>query len=327
MITIYLKQYNKIIRNADTKLFDELGYDDILWIDMMEPTIKEQRAVESFIEISLQTRQQVEEIESTSKYSETENAIISNSNFFIPTGDSFVVEPVSFIISNEGVLVSVRNAESRTFRETEKRLQMNYRSYSTGYHIFISLLEVRIDYDADLVELIAKQVASLSKDIAAEDSIDREVLYRISALQESSMLLRENLFDRQRVLSSILRSERFPNDIYPRLQLMIKDVNSLINHADFSFQRLDYIQDAALGLINIEQNDVVKIFSVAAVIFMPATLIASIYGMNFKVMPELDWQIKIGESFTLPAGYLFAIGLMILCSALTIWYFKYKKWL
>jgi len=141
------------------------------------------------------------------------------------------------------------------------------------------------------------------------------------------MLLRENLFDRQRVLSSILRSERFPNDIYPRLQLMIKDVNSLINHADFSFQRLDYIQDAALGLINIEQNDVVKIFSVAAVIFMPATLIASIYGMNFKVMPELDWQIKIGESFTLPAGYLFAIGLMILCSALTIWYFKYKKWL
>ena len=247
MITIYLKQYNKIIRNADTKLFDELGYDDILWIDMLLPTIKEQKAVENFMEISLQTKQQVEEIESTSKYSENENAIISNSNFFVPTGDSFIVEPVSFIISNEGVLVSVRNAEFRTFRETEKRLQMNYRSYSTGYHLFISLLEVRIDFDADLVELIAKQVAALSKDINSEDSIDKEVLHRISALQESTMSLRENIFDRQRVLSGILRSERFPNDIYPRLQLMIKDVNSLINHADFSFQRLDYIQDAALG--------------------------------------------------------------------------------
>ena len=165
MITIYLKQYNKIIRNADTKLFDELGYDDILWIDMLLPTIKEQKAVENFMEISLQTKQQVEEIESTSKYSEDENAIISNSNFFVPTGDTFIVEPVSFIISNEGVLVSVRSAEFRTFRETEKRLQMNYRSYSTGYHLFISLLEVRIDFDADLVELIAKQVAALSKDI------------------------------------------------------------------------------------------------------------------------------------------------------------------
>ena len=327
MITIYLKQYNKIIRNADTRLFDELGYDDILWIDMLLPTIKEQKAVENFMEISLQTKQQVEEIESTSKYSENENAIISNSNFFVPTGDSFLVEPVSFIISNEGVLVSVRNTEFRTFRETEKRLQMNYRSYSTGYHLFISLLEVRIDFDADLVELIAKQVAALSKDINSEDSIDKEVLHRISALQESTMSLRENIFDRQRVLSGILRSERFPNDIYPRLQLMIKDVNSLINHADFSFQRLDYIQDAALGLINIEQNEIVKIFSVAAVIFMPATLVASIYGMNFHAMPELDWVYTFPDGTTVPLGYLFAIGLMILFSAGTIWFFRYKKWL
>ena len=327
MITIYLKQYNKIIRNADPKLFDELGYDDILWIDLLNPTIKEQKAVEGFMEISLQTKQQVEEIESTSKYSETENAIISNSNFFVPTGDSFVVQPVSFIISNEGVLVSVRTAEFRTFREAEKRLQMSYRSFSTGYHLFISLLEVRIDYDADLVEMIAKQVAALSKDINSEDSIDKKVIHRINALLESTMLLRENIFDRQRVLSGILRSERFPNDINPRLQLMIKDVNSLINHADFSFQRLDYIQDAALGLINIEQNEIVKIFSVAAVIFMPATLVASIYGMNFHAMPELDWVYTFPDGTTVPLGYLFAIGLMILFSAGTIWFFRYKKWL
>ena len=327
MITIYLKQYNKIIRNADPKLFDELGYDDILWIDLLNPTIKEQKAVEGFMEISLQTKQQVEEIESTSKYSETENAIISNSNFFVPTGDSFVVQPVSFIISNEGVLVSVRTAEFRTFREAEKRLQMSYRSFSTGYHLFISLLEVRIDYDADLVEMIAKQVAALSKDINSEDSIDKKVIHRINALLESTMLLRENIFDRQRVLSGILRSERFPNDIYPRLQLMIKDVNSLINHADFSFQRLDYIQDDALGLINIEQNEIVKIFSVAAVIFMPATLVASIYGMNFHAMPELDWVYTFPDGTTVPLGYLFAIGLMILFSAGTIWFFRYKKWL
>ena len=327
MLTIYLKQYNKIIRNAEPELLDNLGYDDILWLDLLSPSIKEQKAVENFMEESLQTRQQVEEIESTSKYSENENSIISNTNFFIPKSDgTFDVEPVSFIISNEGVLVSQRTAESRTFRETEKRLQMNYRSYSTGYHIFISLLEVRIDFDADLVELVAKQVAKLSKDINTEDTIDKEVIHRINALQESTMVLRENFVDRQRILSNILRSERFPNDIYPRLQLMIKDVNSLINHADFSSQRLDYIQDSALGLINIEQNEIVKIFSVAAVIFMPATLIASIYGMNFHFMPELDWVWQIGE-MTLPLGYIFAIGLMVMASGLTIWFFRYKKWL
>ena len=327
MITIYLKQYNKIIRNADTELFDDLGFDDILWIDMLQPTIKEQKAVENFMEISLQTKQQVEEIESTSKYSESENAIISNSNFFVPTGESFEVEPVSFILSNEGVLVSVRQAEMRTFREAEKRLQMNYRSFSTGYHILISLLEVRIDFDADLVEMVGRQVSALSKTITKEDSIDKDILLRLSTLQERTMVLRENIFDRQRILSGILRSERFPNDIYPRLQLMIKDVNSLISHTDFSFQRLDYIQDSALGLINIEQNEVVKIFSVAAVVFMPATLVASIYGMNFRIMPELEWVYTLPNGWELPLGYIFALGLMVLASGLTMGYFRYKKWL
>ena len=327
MLTIYLKQYNKIIRNAEPELLDNLGYDDILWIDLLSPSIKEQKAVENFMEESLQTRQQVEEIESTSKYSENENSIISNTNFFVPQGDSFSVEPVSFILSNEGVLVSMRGTESRTFREAEKRLQMNYRNYSTGYHILISLLEVRIDFDADLVEMVGRQVSALSKDINREDSIDKEVIHRINTLQERTMILRENIFDRQRVLSGIHRSERFPNDIYPRLQLMIKDVSSLISHTDFTFQRLDYIQDAALGLINIEQNEVVKIFSVAAVVFLPATLVASIYGMNFKFMPELDWVWTLESGLTIPVGYIFALGLMILASVITMGFFKYKKWL
>ena len=300
MITIYLKQFNKIVRNADVKLFDELGYDDILWIDLLSPTIKEQKAVENFMEINLQTWQQVEEIESSSKYSETENAIICNSNFFMPYTDNFAIEPVSFIIA-EGVLVSVRNAEFRTFTEAAKRLQMNYRAYATGYHLLVSVLEVRIDYDADLVEALAKNIAVLSKEVSTSEHIDREILKRISHLQENTMLIRENIFDRQRVLSGIQRSERFPNDVYPRLTLMIKDVNSLINHADFSSERLDYLQDTALGLINIEQSNVTKIFTVAALFFMPPTMIASIYGMNFTHIPEVHWRL----------GYPFALGLMV----------------
>ena len=316
MITIYLKLYNKIVRNADVRLFDDLGYDDILWIDLLSPTIKEQKAVENFLEINLQTRQQVEEIESSSKYSETENAIICNSNFFIPNPEAFSIEPVSFIIT-EGVLVSVRTSEFRTFTESAKRLQMNYRAYSTGYHLLISILEVRIDFDADLVEALAKNIATLSKNMNLSEHIDKETLKQISHMQENTMLIRENIFDRQRILSGILRSERFPNDIYPKLQLMIKDVNSLINHADFSSERLDYMQDTALGLIIIEQSNVTKIFTVAALFFMPPTMIASIYGMNFESIQELRWQY----------GYEFALGLMVLVSALTYLFFRWKKWL
>lgn len=314
MITIYLKQFNKIVRNADVKLFDELGYDDILWIDLLTPSIKEQKAVENFMEINLQTQQQVEEIESSSKYSETENAIICNSNFFMPYTETFAIEPVSFIIA-EGVLVSVRNAEFRTFTEAAKRLQMNYRAYATGYHVLVSILEVRIDYDADLVEALAKNIAALSKEVNISEQIGRETLQRISHLQENTMLIRENIFDRQRVLSGIQRSERFPNDVYPRLTLMIKDVNSLISHADFSSERLDYLQDTALGLINIEQSNVTKIFTVAALFFMPPTMIASIYGMNFAYIQELHWKY----------GYPFALGLMVVVSALTYLFFRWKS--
>ncbi len=314
MITIYLKQHNKIVRNADVKLFDELGYDDILWIDLQTPSIKEQKAVEAFLEINLQTRQQIEEIESTSKYSETENAVISNSNFFVPSDEAFTVEPVSFIIA-EGVLISVRNTELRTFNEAAKRLQMNYRGYPTGHHLLILILEVRIDYDADIVESIGRQIAALSRDVNQSDSVDTEIIKRINHLQENTMLMRENIFDRQRVLSGILRSERFPHDIYPRLTLMIKDVNSLISHADFDSERLDFLQDTTLGLINIEQSKSTKIFTIVSLFFMPPTMIASIYGMNFSKIPLAEH----------PHGFMISIGLMLIVSVVSYYVLKMRK--
>ena len=129
------------------------------------------------------------------------------------------------------------------------------------------------------------------------------------------MLIRENIFDRQRILSGIQRSERFPNDIYPRLQLMMRDVNSLISHADFSFERLDYLQDTALGLITIEQNNSSKILALASVVFLPATLVASIYGMNFKQMPFLNWE----------HGWLVAMALIVALAGGTYLIFKRIK--
>ncbi len=317
MITIYLKQHNKIIRNADIEIFDSLGFDDILWIDLLSPTIKEQKAVEEFMDIDLLSKQEAEEIESTSKYSETENAIISNSNFFLPHSDGFNIEPVSFILS-EGVLVTTRTAESRTFAECAKKFQMNFKAYPTGYHIMISILEVRIDYDADLVEAVGRQITTLNKEVSTDDQIDEEMIRRINHLQENTMSIRENIFDRQRVLSGILRSEHFPNDVYPRLQLMMRDVNSLISHADFAFERLDYLHDTVLGLINIEQNKIVKIFTVASVLFLPATLVASIYGMNVTLP---------GQNLEGMWPFWIALIAMFAVSGAVLWFFRIRKWL
>lgn len=317
MITLYLKSLNKVVKDPDQKIFEELGYDDILWIDLLEPSPRERKIVENFMEINLQSREQAEEIETSSRYSEGENFIQCNSNFSILTPDGFIIEPVSFTLS-EGVLISSRNCELRTFNEASRKLQISYKSYTTGFHVLVSILEARIDLDADMVEIISKQIAQInSSSSAAGGSVDKDLLLRINQLQENTMLLRETIFDRQRVLSGIQRSERFPNDIYPRVGIMLKDIGSLLNHADFSFERLEFLQDTLMALINIDQNKIIKMFTVLSVIFMPPTLIASAYGMNFRLMPELEWQY----------GYLFAVGLMILSVGMTLAFFKRKKWL
>jgi magnesium transporter len=131
------------------------------------------------------------------------------------------------------------------------------------------------------------------------------------------MMLRENIIDKQRMISALMRSSTFPEEYMGVLRLMIKDISSLLEHNKFAFERLEYLQDTFLGLINIEQNRIIKIFTVATVAFMPPTLIASIYGMNFKSMPELQWEL----------GYAVAIVLMILSSFGTLIYFRKKRWL
>lgn len=146
---------------------------------------------------------------------------------------------------------------------------------------------------------------------------NESIILDINKFQQQIMIVREALFDKQRVASSLLRNNKTIRANKDDLRIVLKDINSLIEHTNFNFTRLEYMQNNFLGLINIEQNKVIKLFTVATVVFMPPTLIASIYGMNFRVMPELEWML----------GYPFAVFLMLLSSAITLYYFKRKKWL
>lgn len=316
MVTLFVRGDNKIIQETEIELLEEFSFDDIIWIDMNNPSLKEKKAIENFLHVNLTTRQQAEEIESSSRYSESETTIMANSNFLILEDEEFTYEAVSFILK-EGILVTVRNIDLKVFSDTIRRFLLNNRAFPTSFHLMVAILETRIDLDADMVEQIARDIAKVSKEITLSGSVDEEVLLDINQLQENSMLLRENIIDKQRVLSGILKSERFPNDLYPKVTIMLKDVGSLINHTDFSFERLEYLQNTFLGLINIEQNKIIKIFTVVSVIFMPPTLIASMYGMNFDFIPELHWKY----------GYLFAIFFMLFASGITLFIFKRKKWL
>jgi magnesium transporter len=252
------------------------------------------------------------EIEMSSRYIETTDTLVVNSNFLL---SNFETDPVSFILKNN-ILVTVRSEELISFHETVKKISANPKNYPTGAHVLVALLETRVDFDADMIENMTQKVTQLSNSISLRDA-DEELLSEIKNLQEKTMLLRENIIDKQRVISSMLRSEFIATELQPKLTIIIKDINSLIEHIKFSFDRLDYLQDAFLGYVNIEQNKIIKIFTIVSVIFMPPTLIASIYGMNFDFMPELDKKW----------GYPVALILMVLSSLIILYIFRKKKWL
>jgi magnesium transporter len=268
-----------LVTTSEIEALDNLGYDDILWIDLTSPTGEEKRAIEEYLNTTLQSRAQAEEIESSSRYSESETTIFANTNFLIPGPEEYTMEAVSFIIC-EGIIVSIKHVALRSFTDVQRRLVANYRSMQTGYHILIGILENRIDLDADMIELMSKEIASFSKRVGHGGQMGEEFILDINQLQENTMLVRENIVDKQRMISSILKSDKFPRDVYNKLNVLIKDVNSLINHTNFSFERLEYLQNTVLGLINLEQNRIMKIFTFVSLLFMPPTVIASIYGMN-----------------------------------------------
>jgi len=213
-------------------------------------------------------------------------------------------------------LFSHRNSEMRTFTEIYRRIDYNYKLYD-AYHVFLTIFEIRIDLDADMIESIVKDISSISGLVTHEKTFSEDIVVRISKFQEDTMQLRENIIDKQRVLSALLKSETFPFDLQNKIRIMIKDTGSLLDYTVFSFERLDFLQNTFLGLVNIEQNKIIKIFTVATVMFMPPTLIASLYGMNFKFMPELNWTF----------GYPIALLLMVLSVAVTLILFRKKKWL
>ncbi|MBQ0007005.1 MAG: magnesium and cobalt transport protein CorA, partial [Alistipes sp.] len=156
-------------------------------------------------------------------------------------------------------------------------------------------------------ELMAKEIDSYSKKVNAGNDVNEEFLLDINQLQENTMLVRENIVDKQRMVSSILKSDKFPRDVFSKLSVMNKDIASLINHTNFSFERLDYLQNTVLGLINLDQNRIMKIFTFVSLLLMPPTLIASVYGMNVDIPligGKLDFFVIIGVMLAAIASVL-----------------------
>ena len=297
----------------------ELG-PDVLWIDLLNPTREEDAAVEAALGLSVPTREEMKELEASSRVYRENGATYLTADIIIH-GDEEIpgVEPVTFVLTS-GPMVTIRYAEPRPFALMLEKLEREPGLCGSSAALFLNLMEVVVDRASDIlsktvvrVEGIASHVFSGGKTVGFE-----KLITKLGRAQIANARIEQSLAGLTRVFSFVAIDEWIDSgEARAHLRSLSRDVESLTAHNQSVAASINFQLSAALGLINIEQSSIIKIFSVAAVAFLPPTLIASIYGMNFDHMPELHWM----------GGYPLAVAAMVVSAILPLLWFKKKGWL
>ncbi|MDP3860435.1 MAG: magnesium transporter CorA family protein [Phaeovulum sp.] len=326
MITTYIVR-NGLLTTYDGPPGAILAADEVLWHDMQAPTLEEEHQLETLLGVEIPTREEMEEIEVSSRlYTEGGAFFLTASVVANAHSEAPQLAPVTFILSGNR-LVTVRYHAPRsfaTFRQRAAKADLGIRSGTT---LLIAIFETVTDRLADILEAAARRHDDISRDVFVSGARSPEqrnqlsqILERIGQAEDMNAKIKESLATLDRVIgffSLAPDAKKGAADRRSRIKTVARDLRSLADYANAQTQKITFLLDATLGMVNIEQNGIIKIFSVAAVVFLPPTLIASIYGMNFRFMPELDWQL----------GYPFALGLQVLSAVLPYLYFKRKGWL
>jgi magnesium transporter len=297
-----------------------------VWLDLYGPTSAENKLVERALGIAVPTREEMQEIEVTSRlYVENGARYMTATLTCHSDTDVPRTTPVTFILSGHR-LVTVRYDEPKPFAIVGAKLARMCPANTTGETVLMDLLDAVIDRAADILEKIGSDVDAISHEILeSEGPMSRgqsfkETLKSIGRRGDHTSKVRESLVSIGRLLLYLAAeadSMKWAKDQRAAIKGMQRDVQSLSDHATYLSQKISFLLDAMLGVVSLEQNNIIKIFSVAAVVFMPPTLIASIYGMNFKHIPELDFEL----------GYPLALVLMLLAAVLPYFFFRWMKWL
>ena len=301
--------------------------DDVVWIDLLNPTAEEDRAVERLAGISVPTREDMQEIEISSRlYIENSARFMTATLMCQSDTDMPRVTAVTFILAGRR-LVTVRYDAPKPFALVESKLARSCTPGISGEMVLMELLDAVIDRCADILERAGAEVDQVSHDIFEPESERHgqakryaQILIAIGRKGDLVSKVRESLVSIGRVvtfLSAVMEGVKWSKDMREQLKTMQRDVASLTDHASYLAGKITFALDAMLGVVNLEQNNIIKLFSVMAVVLMPPTLIASIYGMNFRTMPELEWAL----------GYPMALGMMLMAAVLPYFLFRWKKWL
>jgi magnesium transporter len=288
---------------------------------LTDPSDEERDWVRQIYGVTLPDEDEVKDIEASARYYEADNGDLHlRSDFLLEEdeGESRVVT-VAFILAKE-LLFSVHNDDLPVFRLVRLRARSRPGSIGDFKDVLLDLYATDVEYSADALEGIYLNLEEVSRSVLQKEFSDQDAAESLSAMAREEDLngrIRRNMMDTRRAVSFLMRGRLLNSDQFDDARQILRDIESLDGHTAFLFDKINFLMDATVGFININQNKIIKIFSVASVAFLPPTLIASIYGMNFRILPELDWSL----------GYPLALVLMIISAVTPFWYFRRRGWL
>ncbi len=327
MLNIFSLVNGRLVQEEIDSLEDQAPQHPI-WVDMESPTVLEKRWVKQHYGLAIPLDVMDEDIEESARFYEEDNGELHiRSDFLVDDDEEPRSVRVAFILNQHntelkscGVLFSIREEDIPVFRLLRMRARRAPGLIEDAKEVLLSLFDTDVEYSADTLEGIYDDLKKVSTQVLeghVTDDHAQKVLADIAWQEDLNGRIRRNMLDTRRAVSFMMRSKMLNAEQFEDARQILRDIESLDSHTQFLFDKINFLMDATVGFLNINQNKIIKIFSVASVAMLPPTLIASLYGMNFKYMPELEWQI----------GYPFAIGLMVASALVPMMYFRRRGWL
>ena len=320
MLSAFVLDQGRVIQ-ARIEEKDDLVRKDLIWIDLAYPSDEERKLVQSVFPLELPDDDELQDLEASARYYQDQHGVHIRSTFVQTVDEAASIVTMSFSL-HQGRLLTVHDDDLTLLRLFRMQARSSGVSIEDAADIVVGCYELGVERDADLLEGIYGALDEvgglvLNRRKHITGPVMRHNVERIAAQEDLNSKVRLDLMDNRRALSFLLRSRVLSIEQTKEVKGILRDIESLYGHTGFIFDKINFLMDALLGMINLEQNKIIKIFSIAAVVFLPPTLVASIYGMNFEHMPETHW----------PWGYPWALIVMMLAGTAPYLYFKRKGWL
>ncbi len=327
MLNIFSLVSGRLVQEEIESL-EELSQFKPIWVDLESPDLDEKRWIEEYYGVIIPQDATDEDIEESARfYAEDNGELHIRSDFLVPDEDDPHTVRVAFILNDNntelrshGVLFSIHDEDVPVFRLLRMRARRAPGFIEDAKEVLLKLFDSDAEYSADTLEEIYDGLEKVSRQVLSGDVTDNaagEVLGAIARHEDMNGRIRRNMMDTRRAVSFLMRSKMLNAEQFEDARQLLRDIESLDSHTAFLFDKINFLMDATVGFININQNKIIKIFSVASVALLPPTLIASVYGMNFQHMPELAQKW----------GYPYALLLMAASALVPMYYFRKRGWL